>query len=72
MRRATALDFAEAHLAGPHQEDESRNFVCRKCVDSYHTDPELEPTAFCNTCAFDVLDMLAEAVVNAAKKASKR
>jgi len=68
-RRRTVVFFAKAQLeGGVASEEGSRWFICQKCGDEVHVKLELDPCAFCNDCKDEVLDMLAEAVVNATKR----
>jgi hypothetical protein len=75
-RRKNVLTLAKAQLEGgvPWGEiiiGHNSLFVCQKCGTEYHVSSDLDPCAFCNGCKDAVLDMLAEAVVNAAKKARR-
>ena len=80
-RRKTVLGLAKAQLAGAIAWGESwpitdrrrtSLLVCQKCGKEFHVHLELDPCAYCDRCKDDVLDMLAEAVVNATKKARRR
>lgn len=53
----TPVELACLHLRG--NEDETYP-ECRKCDTLMERDPDMEPSAFCSDCAYDVLDVLAK------------
>lgn len=66
------MTYAKMQLAGGVVDaDGDRWCKCQKCNQDFHIAAELEPCAFCNYCANDVLDILAEALIIAAKKSSR-
>lgn len=73
-RKHTVLTYAKMQLDGAEAWGDdifgtgTSLFVCRKCREECHVDSEFDPCAYCNDCKDAVLDMLAEAVVNAATK----
>ncbi len=78
MKRAkTPLQLAKAQYAGgvPWGEvwlGRCSLFVCQGCGGEYHLRDGEEPCAFCDDCKNDVLDVLAEAIVKAAKSKPRR
>ena len=78
-RKKTVLYYAKAQLEGgvPWGQPffpggRTSIYICQKCSAEMHIDHELDPCAFCNSCKDAVLDMLAEAVIAAAKKTTRK
>ena len=47
-------------------------FICQNCGTEYRVSDGLDPCAFCNDCKDEVLDTLAQAVVDLKRQLPKR
>ena len=56
----TPVELACQHLRGNEDEDCPE---CRKCNTLMEREPGSDPSAFCASCAYDVLDVLAKEIV---------
>lgn len=56
----TPVELACQHLRGNEDEDYPE---CRKCNSLMEREPGTDPSAFCDSCAYEVLDVLAKEIV---------
>ena len=56
----TPVEWACLHLRGNEDEDHPE---CRKCNTLMAREFGMDPTAFCDSCAYEVLDVLAKEIV---------
>jgi len=56
----TPVELACQHIRGATDEDEPQ---CRACHGEIHVTQGKEPTAFCDSCAWKALDVLADEIV---------